>query len=434
MSPSRGRPPLAVERLEPRDTPAAGAGGILAVGADAGGVPEVRLVDAAGNPRGGFLAYDAGFRGGVRVAAADITGDGTPDYVTAPGPGGGPLVRVFDGASGTLVGQFFAYDPEFRGGVNVDVGRLDGRDVIVTGAGIGGGPHVIAFDARTFQPRESFYAYAPAFRGGVTVAVGDVLGDGRGAIVTAPGAGGGPHVKVFEAGSGAERVGFFAYAPTFTGGLTVAAGGVANLGRDAIVTGAGPRGGPQVNVFDALDPAAPVVSFFAYTPDFRGGVNVAVIDAGPGDGDTLVTGAGVGGGPQVNVYDRFRRNSGFGFGSSFFAFPAFFTGGLAFGGGYGLYDPLIPGFDPFFGPDWFYADYGPPVFLTEEVIVTDTYFTDPYFLDPGFVDPGFVDPGFIGPVFVDPGYYDPFYDDGYYYDPYYFDPGYGYYDDGFGWF
>src|SRR5207253_2623408 len=94
-----------------------------------------------------FLAYPAGFTGGVRVALADVTGDKVPDIVTAAGPGGGPHVKVFDGATGKLVASWFAYNPGFAGGVYVAAGDTDGdgRAEVITGAGPGGGPHVKVF-------------------------------------------------------------------------------------------------------------------------------------------------------------------------------------------------------------------------------------------------------------------------------------------------
>src|SRR5262249_13745666 len=70
-------------------------------GADAGGGQEVMVYDAAtGVLRYAFYAYDPHFLGGVRVATGDINGDGVDDIITAPGPGGGPDIRVFDGVTG----------------------------------------------------------------------------------------------------------------------------------------------------------------------------------------------------------------------------------------------------------------------------------------------------------------------------------------------
>jgi hypothetical protein len=159
----------------------------------------------------------------VRVATADLNGDSIPDIITAPGPGGGPDVRVFDGRTFALVRSFLAYTPAFRGGVSVAAGDVngDGKADVVTGAGPGGGPHVEVFSGRDGTVLQSFYAYAPAFAGGVWVsAVADVTGDGLADVVTAAGPGGGPHVKVFS-GAGAPVRSAFAYDPAFLGGVFV---------------------------------------------------------------------------------------------------------------------------------------------------------------------------------------------------------------------
>ena len=75
----------------------------------------------SGREIGNFFPYDLAFRGGVNVAAADVSGDGRPDIITGAGPGGGPHVRVWDGVTLEEIEGFFAYDLGFRGGVDVAV-------------------------------------------------------------------------------------------------------------------------------------------------------------------------------------------------------------------------------------------------------------------------------------------------------------------------
>src|SRR5439155_3581556 len=154
------------------------------------------------------LAYDKNFLGGVHVATGNFDGftdqlrfdpvtglqitgpdglDDFPDYlVTAPGPGGGPDIKVWkmrEDINGNifvdhLITEFMAYDPRFRGGVNVTCGDLDGdgRAELILGAGPGGGPHVkiYKFDVSDQQMIlvNQFMAYETSFRGGVTVASG----------------------------------------------------------------------------------------------------------------------------------------------------------------------------------------------------------------------------------------------------------------------
>lgn len=235
--------------------------------------PRVRIHAADGTLLTSFLAYEAAFRGGVFVAASDVDGDGTGEIITGAGAGGGPHVRVFTGNGTARGGGFMAFSPAFAGGVAVAAGDVDGDGAaeIITGAGPGGGPHVRVVTA-SGEERGSFFAYPAAFPGGVDVAAGDIDGDGVAEIVTGAGPGGGPHVRVFS-GTGGGLHSFFAYAPTFGGGVEVAAGDLSGDGVAELITGAGPGGGPHVRV---LTPAGgELASFYAYDPAFHGGVDVA---------------------------------------------------------------------------------------------------------------------------------------------------------------
>jgi hypothetical protein len=73
-------------------------------------------------------------------------------------------------------------------------------------------PIVGVFDSATSAPLATFFAYAPSFSGGVRVAVGDVNGDGVPDIVTGAGPGAASHIKVFDGLTGAEIRSFFAFA------------------------------------------------------------------------------------------------------------------------------------------------------------------------------------------------------------------------------
>lgn len=212
-----------------------------------------------------------------------------------------PRVKVYD-SNQAVVHDFLAYDPLFRGGVRTAVGDVngDGTPDIVTAPGFGLKPYVKVFDGVSGQLLLGFNAYDQAFRGGVYVAIGDVTGDGRLDIVTGAGETGGPHVRVFDGAA------LFSTVP-----VAVATATTATLTGDAATT-------------LTPTPAAVKLEFFAYDVAFTGGVRLAVEDV-TGDGKAdIVTGAGETGGPHVKVFNGATGQEVY----SFFAYDVAFRGGV----------------------------------------------------------------------------------------------------------
>jgi FG-GAP-like repeat len=281
--------------------------------------PEVVVYDAqSGAEKFRFLAYNENFRGGVRVAGWDVTGDNTPDVVTGTGAGGGSEVRVFDGKTGNSVsgplGSFRAFAPSYRGAVNVAAGYVNADNFgdIVVSTDVGGTAQVKVFSGADGSQLYNFAPYGEQFHGGVRVAVGDVTGDGRADIVTAPISGSEHEVRVFDAATGALACSFAPYGNTTPGGIFVAAGDLTGDGRADIVTGPGSGAPPVVKIYDGVTHEL-VQSFAAYDDSFRGGVRLALADATGDYRLDILTGMGPGGqelrtfdGKTLERLDRFR--------------------------------------------------------------------------------------------------------------------------------
>jgi hypothetical protein len=155
----------------------------IVTGAGAGGGPHVKVFDGLTNTTLlSFFAFDAGFTGGVNVAAGDVTGDGFADVVVGEGNGGGSTVRVFDGRTGSDVRDITAFDPglvlpsqvvsdnRYTSGVRVGVtNAIGGPAGIVVGTGVGRSPHVKVISFSSLGTVQDLVPFSPFFLGGVWV-------------------------------------------------------------------------------------------------------------------------------------------------------------------------------------------------------------------------------------------------------------------------
>ena len=259
----------------------------IITGPDTGLGPVINTYSFNGAFAGSFLAENANFTGGIRVALANVTS--TADIITGTGPGSAPFVKVFTGPSRMLKYSFLAFPSNFTLGIYVAGGDInaDGQGDIVIGTGDGNGstPIVkVVSGADGSTVLESFFAFNSSFTGGVRVATGDINGDGRADIIAGTGPGS-SLVTVFSGQDLSILKSFLAF-PGFTGGVYVAAGDVNGDGHDDILVGAG-SGSSAVKVFNAVDDGLHH-NFLAF-PNSTGGVRVAATDLnGNGRADIIV--------------------------------------------------------------------------------------------------------------------------------------------------
>jgi hypothetical protein len=270
----------------------------LITAAGIGGGPHIQVFDGTDFvPVASFFAYEPTFTSGLYVTVGDVDGDGVDDIITGTGAGGGPLVKVFD-YKGNQKDAFFAYDPNFRGGVRVGAGDIngDGTSEIITGAGVGGGPQVTVFSFPTNAIVESYFATDPSYRGGIFVTAGDMDGDGKAEIAAGPGtdqaaqvvnilrSSDGSMASLNVADTGAiNTAGTLPATPMLglagmnsptqlTGGLRLAMIPGAD-GRDQLAVARGPGFVPRVHLY-TLDPLQEVGNFVPFELEFEGGIFV----------------------------------------------------------------------------------------------------------------------------------------------------------------
>jgi len=332
--PARRRRPasrdhLRLESLEPRQVLAS----FVAVGSEigSGSTPLVRMVNAeTGAVAAEILAFEEAFRGGVRLAMANVDGVAGDEIIAASGPGRVAEIRVFtavtSGATTTLreltAFRLNPFGGRYSGGVEVAAGDVDGdrnADIVAAksygsrvnvfrATGIGAPP--AATPSQTFRPFDREHL------GGATVAVGDfgtfangrtvdaTRPDGRLEIVVGSGGGVRPTVTVYDASAAApvavDQIRPFATESGFIGGVSVTTGRYDTDAIDEVVVSSG-AGGPGTEIYDGRVAAADnarLLRFaaFANLPRARAAAFVTGLDRN-GDGriDGFLATQGLGG-------------------------------------------------------------------------------------------------------------------------------------------
>ena len=251
----------------------------VAAEAQAGSPPVVRLVEAAnGVVRAEGTVFEPTFRGGVRVAMGDVTGDGVAEVIAAPGRGRVGEIRVFR-----------RFGPELR-----------------------------ELASHRIQP------FGPNYTGGIELASGDVDGDGFDDVIAAMASGSGA-VKVFlgamMAADPIDGPAAITIQPTvprnYRGGASVAVADVGTFANGSLVSGIMPDNKmeivvgsgvgmtPRVLVYDVSNRASPRVADTIAPGAYKNqaGISVTSMRANADIIDDIVVSAGRGGRSFTQIYD-----------------------------------------------------------------------------------------------------------------------------------
>ena len=227
-------------------------------------------------------AYSAGqtIGTGSISESIDLAVGGTATYTV--------VAQTLASASATLVNtaQVTAPNGTVSSATDTDTPNFSPAIILGTDVNCTSTPLVRVIDPVTGIVKTKFYAYEPTFRGGVRIFGQDMTGDGIDEIITAPGPGRVGEIRVWSQ-NGVEFPAYrtFPFGTEYIGGIEVTAGRVISANSVQLIASKS-TGVSQVSVFQvtpgAIDPIAntSIRTFQPFPSSFRGGATITTADVG----------------------------------------------------------------------------------------------------------------------------------------------------------
>ncbi len=250
----------------------------IVVGAGPTAEPYINIFNADHTKRRAFIAFEKTFRGGVRVTLADVDGDGKDEIIAAPGADHAPIVRIFR-ESGELVTETAVYQEQVRGGVHVAAIDLqqDGKDEIVTSPGPGGGPHIRIWDGTLHNVGMDFFAFDASMQDGVSIASMKTTHGPM--LLAAPESWSDPIIRRFSFTPTPMLASeFSAFDLGQKNGVSIASVDIDQDGTDEIAVARNGGAAPEVRLFDLY--GTRIGSWLLHDPTYRGGLSLFAYDHG----------------------------------------------------------------------------------------------------------------------------------------------------------
>jgi hypothetical protein len=258
---------------------------------------QIKRVTAKGIVKAKFKTFD---NLDVNVASGDFNGDKKIEIAVTPKQGASPEVRIYQ-EDGKLLNKFLAFESNFKGGVNLSAGDIngDGLDELVLASGNGRVGEIKILD-KNFKLKKNWQPYGSGFKNGVNLAVGDSNGDKKIEIISAPASKSGSHIKIFN-GNGGLVSQFFAFKNVVGGFKVAVSDAYSSINQtNSLVITSDQEAYPYIHFFDYRGKV--INEFFAYGGNSNKNISIATADLDNDGQDEIITGAGDGSGPLLTLY------------------------------------------------------------------------------------------------------------------------------------